>query len=652
MHDESHTMKRRTGIMLLIIVLLAGLGMSVLTELYTFQLNGHLGFPLDDAWIHLQFAKNVHDYGSFSYYKNEMVTSGSTSPLYTFILAAGFFVTHDEMILSYTLGIFFLLSGAFYFFRLVYSDFGDYYPAAGAAFLYLFEPRLQWIALSGMETTLFIFLSLAILYYYRLKKPVLMGLGCGLLVWTRPEGLILVFALSLDLLYHTYFLANAGGKKRKRESKPSMTWIKPGVIIFLSLGVLYAGFNLWLSGTVFPNTMAAKIKYYRTNDYDYPQLVLHFFTDKHLQLFCASVVLGIVLVIMNIIRRKSSPELIPVLFAMGIFTAYWQALPVLYQEGRYLMPVLPFFIILGMYGIRLFGTGLKKVISAIKKPELVVLVILVVFAVQYSYATWNNRSNYADYCKYIGDRQVAAGRWIHDHLPENTIIATHDVGAIAYYSGRRIVDMVGLISPDMISNIGSLDRLRSFLIRKRTTHLAVLRNWFEIDNQPILFHTDEAHPEILDIVQFDQVRTHFVPQNATRARNSAQYYFSLGDYQQAGVILQQTLDIDPRSSKTHYLMGQTLLALGRVEEAENEIQNSLLLYPGSRNAQLANAEVAIRRNKPYDAITALEQVQKADPTDTESCRLLATIYRDFRIDSVKADELFIRYNELRKRKSE
>ena len=62
--------------------------------------NGYFGFPLDDPWIHLTFAKNLAKYFSFSYFKNEMVTAGSTSPIYTALLAVGFFISNNEFMLS------------------------------------------------------------------------------------------------------------------------------------------------------------------------------------------------------------------------------------------------------------------------------------------------------------------------------------------------------------------------------------------------------------------------------------------------------------------------------------------------------------------------------------------------------------------------
>ncbi len=83
---------------------------------YAYSVNHENGFPLDDPWIHLTFARNLAEYGSFSYYKNEIVTAGSTSPVYTLILAAGFFITKNEMILSYVLGILFFALSAFVFY--------------------------------------------------------------------------------------------------------------------------------------------------------------------------------------------------------------------------------------------------------------------------------------------------------------------------------------------------------------------------------------------------------------------------------------------------------------------------------------------------------------------------------------------------------
>ncbi len=634
------------GSILAIPIQLVGAAVCWFVEAFARETNGSFGFPLDDAWIHLQFARNLHDYGVFSYFRNEVVTSGSTSPLYTFLLSIGFFFTKNEMILSYFLGISFFLLAAFILFRILFQHGDHYGVAALGTLLFIFEPHLQWIALSGMETTLFIFLLLATWHFYRNRKTHLIGIGSGLLIWTRPEGFIFVLALALDVIYHSYIERKESESRKGRKDKVSLEWLKVPVIQFALAVVLYVSFNLWLSGSLFPNTLAAKMKYYGSNDQTFPGQVFQFLTADHFQFFAIFVAVGLIRLGYAIFRRKSSFSLVPFLFSVGLFLAFWDALPKLYQEGRYMMPILPFFIILGLEGVRLTIHSVRNFLPGGLKQTAAVVIILAAFSAQFAVASYRGRSNYADYCGYITDRQVLAGRWIHDHLPENAIVATHDIGAIAYYSGRRVVDMVGLISPDMIDNIGSFDKLRAFLIRKKVTHLAVLRNWFEVDNQPLLFHTDEQHPEILDIMVFDPRQSHFVAQDATRARDAAIYYFSLGDYQQAELILRQAVSYDPSSSRTHYWLGNTFLSLNNLQAAQLEFQNALQLYPQFPEAASGLAGVFLRNNKPAQAISILERAVQDNPEDAEGFGMLAAAYRDFHIDSAKANKYQSKYEQL------
>ena len=50
---------------------------------------------------------------------------------------------------------------------------------------------------------------------------------------------------------------------------------------------------------------------------------------------------------------------------------------------------------------------------------------------------------------FMTDRLKAA-EWIKNNTAENDVIATHDVGAIGYYSDRKIVDVAGLVTPELI----------------------------------------------------------------------------------------------------------------------------------------------------------------------------------------------------------
>jgi tetratricopeptide (TPR) repeat protein len=585
-------------------LLAAGCTISILICWSALHTNGAFGFPLDDPWIHLQFARNLHEFGSFSYFRNEMATSGSTSPLYTVLLAAGFFVTTNEMVLSYTLGIAFFIAGAFMLSRIAGKAFNaQAILGIGCVALFLLEPRLEWAALSGMETTLFIVMLLVVWYFYAHRSARMLGLSAGLLLWTRPEALIFLAVLGIDLAYHAWWLRRTPLKKKHQTpERPDLRWVYPALAIAAAIGGIYFGFNYALSGSFLPNTYAAKTRYYSSNGTGFPLAVFHFLTDGHMPVLAFAATIAVFEVAWKCVKRTHQEYLIPVLWSAGLFFAYWQKLPFLYQEGRYLMPVLPFVILLGMRGIELAIIGGKKTLALLRPKGADVGFAAgasVLLAAQFAYGTWSMHAEYSEQCKYITERQVRTAVWIRMNTPPDAVIGTHDVGAIGYYSGRRIVDMVGLVSPGMIDNIGSFDRLRTFLIRNHVTHLAVLRNWFEVINQNPLFMTDERKPEIMEVFRFDPSRTHFTPQNAALMTGQARYLLSVGQVERAGPMLEQSLRIDPQSARTHCAMGLALLAAGREAEAEREIRTALSLQPDSKEAVEALERLAAqKKDKP------------------------------------------------------
>ncbi len=69
------------------LIALALLG-SALFVLVT-AVQGHAGFPLDDAWIHQVYARNLAQRGEFAFTPGEP-SAGSTSPLWTIALSVGY----------------------------------------------------------------------------------------------------------------------------------------------------------------------------------------------------------------------------------------------------------------------------------------------------------------------------------------------------------------------------------------------------------------------------------------------------------------------------------------------------------------------------------------------------------------------------------
>ena len=52
--------------------------------------------------------------------------------------------------------------------------------------------------------------------------------------------------------------------------------------------------------------------------------------------------------------------------------------------------------------------------------------------------------------KNINEQQVNIGKWLVHNTPEDAVLAVHDVGALRFFSNRTIIDLAGLVSPDIM----------------------------------------------------------------------------------------------------------------------------------------------------------------------------------------------------------
>ena len=222
------------------------------------SINGYLGFPLDDPWIHLTFAKNLAKYFSFSYFKNEMVTAGSTSPIYTMLLSIGFFISNNEFIISYFLGIGLFIFAVIYFYKLSSLDFNkENIFALLLTAIFVADKWMNFISISGMETTMFIFILIACTFFYRKRNAMWFAIFTGLIIWTRPDGVAFYAALIVDYIYLLYL-----SRKNKNLILFSKKDYQKIAAIFFVMLALYFIMNLMLSGSLLPNTYKAKLTYY------------------------------------------------------------------------------------------------------------------------------------------------------------------------------------------------------------------------------------------------------------------------------------------------------------------------------------------------------------------------------------------------------
>lgn len=597
----------------------------ILSFIYLFsanKVNGGFGFPLDDPWIHLTFAKNLVDYHSFSYFKNEMATAGSTSPIYTLLLAAGFFVTSNEMILSYVLGIAFLILSSLFFYKLSSFDFAkeNFYALLVTA-VFIADKWMNFISVSGMETTMFIFIIIATAYFYRQKQVVPFAIFVSLILWARPDGLAFIGAIVVDIFIQNYFA------KTNPDLKPfsKNDFMKIGIIaaVFLALYVLM---NYSLSGTFLPNTYTAKLAYYAPEFRSRAEFlkgeVWDYFTNGSYGILMVGFIAGTVIALMDLFKKKYNNNFLYIIFIFALVFIYWYKLPYAHRFGRYMMPVIPFLIVVSSVGFKELFKAIGKYLNN-RTVAIYGTVLVLVLITVYSFVNYlDNKSSYITECKYINDRQVMAAKWIKENTKETDIIATHDVGAIGFYSQRKIVDVAGLVTPELINKISDVNyvtEMNEYLKKSGVTYLAFLREWYRVVNQTPLFSTQDISPmEIMEVYKYDPEKTLILSklsnslimevQNRLSSRNPQQI-------QSVGQLIARSLQYDPNSSLAYFYLGVAGMMTNDNKSGEANLLKAIELYPDFKDAILQLGIFYKRSSRNEDAQKYLEKYLLLNPND-------------------------------------
>jgi hypothetical protein len=63
-------------------------------------------------------------------------------------------------------------------------------------------------------------------------------------------------------------------------------------------------------------------------------------------------------------------------------------------------------------------------------------------------------------------------------LDEDAVIAAHDIGAMGYFSERKIIDLAGLVTPDVIPFIRDEKRLRTYMDEQKVDYLVTFPGWY------------------------------------------------------------------------------------------------------------------------------------------------------------------------------
>ena len=413
------------------------------------RLRGGLGFPLDDSWIHLQFARNLAAGAGLSYNPGEMVT-GSTAPLWTALLAVLIPLPGDVVIWTKLLGAVLYLAGIDATWRLSRELGLREGLSALAAALTLSTSWLVWSALSGMEIPLFVLLSLwgMILHLRERAEPSRPPLSLAVLavaVLARPEGVLLLLLTVLDRL-----LVFEGGAGALRLRRPAFRTLAAGAALAACAVAGSFLFYGWAGGSVLPTTYAAKgggEMRHLLPDFRYLSNVLGlFFRPQPWPTLLAG---AGALALAGRLGTPRDRGLLPALWLFGLPLAYSLLTPgptkMLGNFGRYYFPLFPVLAVLAALALepvtRLRLPGALRAILGTAGAAVILLPTIAVLV--------QGQSFYVQNVANVQESDVAIARWLQPRVPPDAVLAVNDIGAIKYLLPNPIVDLASIATPEI-----------------------------------------------------------------------------------------------------------------------------------------------------------------------------------------------------------
>jgi hypothetical protein len=446
----------------------AAVGLFILAEQ---RIAGTSGLPLDDSWIHLRIARNVATGRGFAINPGEPVAA-STAPLWTLALAGLLALGVPALVAAKGLGLACHAALALVVRRAASAAGVAEVPAVAAGLAVAGLARLVWGSLSGMEVPLAALLVAVSTCAVAHGRPTAAALGLGLATLARPEAGLLAALHALG-----------AGSVRGALGRLAL------VAVVL---VPHVVFSLLTVGRAVPATVAAKATGGMVGGMEGlggawthvgPLAVVwgvewvRVLADDHL-LLPVLVGVGLVALRRHPLRWLAAGLLLHPLAAAVV--APYQGPG--FQTGRYSSHLLPLAVVVAAAGlgrIQAWWGG-----RALRATGLAALLLLLVWPLPRA------ADAYAWGVQNIDAMQVRLGRWIAAHTAPDALLAVNDIGALAYVGNRRVLDLVGLATPEILPyrREGPAGLLR-YLERRCPAYLVIFPAWFpELAARADLFH--------------------------------------------------------------------------------------------------------------------------------------------------------------------
>jgi arabinofuranosyltransferase len=442
----------------LVFGLLAALSAYITYRLYA--------FTYDDVYLAFTYARNLVEGHGFVFNGDKILST--PAPLFVFLLALGDIVVPDVSIA----GAASLISGASLFaMAATLYLLGGYLSGRTVGFavaiLSLFNPLI--FQSFGSETPLFLALVAAAFYTYLTGGTYLPAFLLAMAALCRTEAVIPGAIILAHLLY-----------TRRRAA-----------LRFVSAGLLSVApwlvFSMVYFGSPLTTSFAAKQAQVKAGAGFAPFLegardwVPNIMLDGDHKYLLAAPLLGLGLLVLATADRRwllvLAWPLAQALFytRLGIHFYWWYAAA----------PGLGISIVAGL-AVAVIPMALKTVIPyareragrwpvlRVAQPKereasLLLLVstagaILVVgTTVALAWTGYHHLTGFKDRQQGINDLYTTTGKWLRDNTPSHASVAYAEIGQISFYSGRPIIDILGVVTPSQVDHLAKADYLWPYL---------------------------------------------------------------------------------------------------------------------------------------------------------------------------------------------
>mgnify|MGYP003575155589 CR=1 FL=1 len=303
-----------------------------------------------------------------------------------------------------------------------------------------------WGSLSGMEVSLAAFLVAAALLAHARDRALSTAVCAGLAVLARPESLLLVplFVVARPVTLRrvaTFTLATA-------------VIVAPAML-----------FSLATAGTLYPATAAAKIEgglvgwlggVTEPASFTFVTRPRMFFAEwiRWLTTTHWLLALAVAAALVQVWRVAGRPLGVIALglllhpLGMALLAPYRGPA---FQEGRYSIHLLPLAVLAAGGAFRgravAYAGGRDAPPTSGRPARVAVMVAWLGIA---AITLWPAATRYAWAVQNINAMQVHLGLWVDGNVPKTARVAVNDIGAIAFFSRREIIDLMGLVTPEII----------------------------------------------------------------------------------------------------------------------------------------------------------------------------------------------------------